>query len=55
MGHKTWWVVKSDLGTGPFRWVIYRSRQGPRLATSQPFDLPDTEGRTVRVEVSLAP
>jgi hypothetical protein len=55
VGHKTWWVVKSDLGTGPFRWVIYRSRQGTRLATSQPFDLPDTKGRTVRVEVSLAP
>jgi hypothetical protein len=55
VGHKTWWVAKSDLGTGPFRWLVYEGRQGRRLATSVPFDLPDTRGRTERVEVSLAP
>lgn len=55
VGHKTWWVAKPDLGTGPFRWLVYEGRQGRRLATSVPFDLPDTKGRTVRVEVSLAP
>jgi hypothetical protein len=55
VGHKTWWVVKSDLGTGPFRWLVYEGRQGRRLATSVPFNLPDTKGRTVRVEVSLVP
>ena len=55
VGHKTWWVAKSDLGTGPFRWLVYEGRHGRWLATSVPFDLPDIKGGTVRVEVSLAP
>jgi len=53
VGRKMWWVAESDLGRGPFRWRVY---QGWRLlAQSGTFDLPDSNGATVMVEVSLAP
>lgn len=55
MGQKTWWVGTSDLGTGPFRWQVYRTKGGPLVATSAPFNLPDTSGLVVTVEVALAP
>jgi hypothetical protein len=55
VGKQVWWVANSDLGKGPFRWLIYRNEGGSRLATSEPFDLPEAKGQTVRVEVSLAP
>jgi hypothetical protein len=54
-GKKVWWVGKADLGTGPFRWVIYQSQKGKLLAQSQPFYLPHLSGETVKVEVSLTP
>jgi hypothetical protein len=54
-GKKTWWIGKADMGTGPFRWLIYSSYQGKLLATSSPFYLPGLAGQTVQVEVSLAP
>ena len=53
VGEKVWWVAESDLGKGPFRWRVY---QGWRLlAQSGTFDLPDSNGATVMVGVSLAP
>ncbi len=53
VGQKVWWVAESDLGKGPFRWRVY---QGWRLlAQSGTFDLPDSNGATVMVEVSLVP
>jgi hypothetical protein len=55
VGKKTWWVAGRDLGTGPFRWRVYRSEGGSLLATSEPFDLPGAVGATVTVEVVLAP
>lgn len=54
-GRKTWWVGKADMGTGPFRWLIYQSYQGKLLATSSPFYLPGLFEQTVKVEVPLAP
>jgi hypothetical protein len=53
VGHKTWWVAQRDLGTGPFRWLVYRSQGGPLSVTSEPFDLPAGGGETVGVEVIL--
>jgi len=55
VGYKTWWVARADSGKGPFRWVIYKSRGGAALATSESFYLPDAAGETVKVEVSLSP
>jgi hypothetical protein len=54
-GQKAWWVSTSDLGKGPFRWQVYRSQGGTLAATSEPFDLPGTNGAIVTVEVSLTP
>ena len=53
-GQKVWWVADEDLGTGPFRWVVYQGRAGRELACSEPFDLPGAVGETVRVEVLLS-
>ena len=55
VGWKTWWVAERDLGTGPFRWVIYEGKGGRRLVQSEPFDLPGSVNASVLVEVSLAP
>lgn len=54
-GKKVWWVAKADLGTGPFRWVVYRARGSKPVAQSESFYLPDSSGERVRVEVSLGP
>ena len=54
-GTKTWWVGKTALGGGPFRWRVYRSAGGWLLAQSGEFDLPPAVGETVTVEVSLSP
>jgi hypothetical protein len=50
-GMKTWWVGASDLGTGPFRWLVYSSPGESLLATSAPFDLPDSQGASFTVVV----
>jgi hypothetical protein len=55
VGRKNWWVASGDLGTGPFRWRIYRSKGGKLLATSEEFTLPERVNTAVRVEVSLVP
>jgi len=55
VGQKTWWVAKDDLGRGPFRWRAYRGQGGRLLATSEQFYLPQRNGETVRVELSLTP
>lgn len=54
-GRKTWWIGKADMGTGPFRWLIYQSYRGKLLATSSPFYLPGLFEQTVKVEMPLAP
>lgn len=55
VGKGIWWVAKSDLGKGPFRWVVYWRKEGKLLATSESFYLPGTVGEIVRIEVVLEP
>ena len=55
VGKKMWWVAKGDLGTGPFRWQVYRSQGGRLLVTSDTFDLPEAVNRITVVEVALSP
>lgn len=50
---KTWWVYPTNFGEGPFRWVVYGSPTGPKLVTSETFDLPTHNGQLVIVEVEL--
>ena len=54
-GRKVWWVAEKDWGTGPFRWAIYQSQDGPVLAESEPFQLPDASGQRLIVELPLKP
>ena len=58
IGDKTWWAAEDNLGSGPFRWAIYRGEgggtgRGRLLATSEPFYLPGSTGATATVDVSL--
>jgi len=53
VGRKAWWVAEDDLGTGPFRWLIYRDEGGRSLAASEPFHLPSFNKETVTVELTL--
>jgi hypothetical protein len=55
IGKRVWWVTKTDLGKGLFRWQVYRGKGDVLLVTSEPFYLPEIEGQTRVVEVSLAP
>ena len=50
-----WWVAPADLSKGPFRWQVYQSRGGKRLAESKTFALPGLNRETVRIEVTLKP
>lgn len=49
-GHRRWWVAAKDFGTGPFRWVVSQSPQGPVIHISQPFFLPVEAYQTVVVK-----
>src|SRR6185503_2934269 len=42
---KNWWVAPKDLGTGPFRWVVFDKREGKVWGISQSFDLPEIVGQ----------
>jgi len=53
VGRKTWWVSASDLGEGPFRWLVYRAEGGRLLVSSEEFYLPGADGQTAMVEVAL--
>jgi hypothetical protein len=53
IGQKTWWVAEDALGTGPFRWQVYQDEGGRLLTTSNPFDLPGSDGSTVTLKVPL--
>lgn len=54
-GMKNWWVGRSELAKGPFRWLVLRGEYGAVVVVSDPFHLPSGEGETVKVQVSLAP
>jgi len=53
VGYKVWWVPKSLLGQGPFRWLVYTGAQGTLLARSAPFDLPERTGQRRSIKVVL--
>ena len=53
IGQKAWWVAEANLGSGPFRWLVYHQQDGALLAASETFDLPDSVGELVAVDVSL--
>jgi len=55
VGKQTWWVARSYLGNGPFRWRVYQGKEGWLLGTSGTFELPVAADDAVTVEVSLAP
>ena len=45
IGVKTWWLEDDLYGTGPFRWVIYRSPKALyRVGVSRSFWLPEKDG-----------
>ncbi len=52
-GTKTWWVAPADLGTGPFRWVVYDGPGGQRLAASAAFMLPAAAGQATPLSLTL--
>lgn len=51
---KVWWVAPRDFGTGPYRWAIFASQNGPSLGGSDPFDLPGAAEQRVRLSVSVS-
>lgn len=53
VGEKRWWVAPADLGTGPFRWLVYQRQDGRLLATSASFHLPNVREESKAVEVLL--
>ena len=54
-GWRLWWVDKTQLGQGPFRWKVYESEGGSLLTTSSQFYLPPDTNTRVIVEVELVP
>jgi hypothetical protein len=48
-----WYVAAKDLGTGPFRWLVYRD--SIILGISEPFSLPAAGRQMVRVRVDIGP
>jgi hypothetical protein len=52
VGAKVWWVAKSDLGKGPFRWLVYGSKSGSLVDWSEPFYLPATSGEGLIITVT---
>jgi hypothetical protein len=52
-GRKVWYVSSDSFGKGPFCWVVSPNPESEPIATSVPFHMPDTAGKTVRVNVSV--
>lgn len=48
-GEVSWWVSPSDLGKGPFRWLIYQEDEV--LGTSESFYLPQTNGESIAISI----
>jgi hypothetical protein len=53
VGIKSWWLADTELGSGPFRWQVYRQQGGQQIRTSETFDLPEEPGQTTIVELLL--
>ena len=54
-GRVRWWVGPTQLGLGPFRWVITDQPGGAVLIVSQPFNLPQRARQPIVVEVTRPP
>ncbi|MCL4263062.1 MAG: hypothetical protein KJ069_07595 [Anaerolineae bacterium] len=50
---REWWVGGEDLGTGPFRWVVYERPGGNVVLTSDPFTLPARSGETMVINATV--
>ncbi|GIK56642.1 MAG: hypothetical protein BroJett015_23050 [Chloroflexota bacterium] len=50
---REWWVGGENLGSGPYRWVIYERQGGAALLTSSPFSLPARGGETMVISVTV--
>jgi hypothetical protein len=48
-----WYVGQANLGSGPFRWLVYDAPDGNLLATSEAFMLPEHARQTVTISVAL--
>jgi len=56
-GTKLWWVEKHDVGSGPFRWLVYRQGAVGSVTSgvpvsSAPFNLPAI-GQLATVDIAL--
>ena len=54
VGQKEFWIGETDLGAGPFRWIVY-DKDGHTVATSPEFYLPKNEAGFVVVNLELEP
>jgi hypothetical protein len=54
IGEKVWWVYETNLGQGPFRWLVYEGRGGRLIAAGDSFHLPASVNQQSTIEVSLA-
>ena len=52
-GFRYWWVAQKDFGTGPFRWLVTQSQDGPMLGKSAPFNLPLKANEIKQIKVLL--
>jgi len=50
---KTWWASDDLLGRGPFRWLVYDSREGRVIGQSEPFKMPTSAGQNAVVTISV--
>ncbi|MEJ5309993.1 MAG: hypothetical protein WHX52_09490 [Anaerolineae bacterium] len=55
VGRKVWWISRANLGTGPFRWTVYRDSSGKRPVYSEAFRMPDAVGQLAIVDVTVGP
>lgn len=49
------WGENHHVGTGPFRWRVYRSENGALLASSDAFYMPQQPGNIVIVRQEMTP
>ena len=50
--YRRWWVAQKDFGSGPFRWVIIADFNGPIIASSESFNLPEVPFTTLTIDIS---
>lgn len=55
VGQKELWTSGTNLGAGPFRWLVYQGKDGRLMSTSPDFYLPTESGGVVQVDMGLNP